>query len=177
MSALYSARHGHADVWQICLAPQLRDCQYAIEAVDAAFAPRVNWLLLRGAVLARRRHSLADSTRHCYQRRLDRDFDAIMALPTTNRHGNGLRKRYARLRSHLFTFLEQSEALPDNNASEREQRPTATYRKVTGGFRSTSGADLFAGVRSGVGTAARRGVDAYQAILNVLHGGTDLHPG
>ena len=42
------------------------------------------------------------------------------------------------------------------------------YRKVTGGFRSKWGADLFAGVRSVVGTAARRGLDAYQAIRVVL---------
>jgi hypothetical protein len=49
-------------------------------------------------------------------------------------------------------------------------RPTATYRKVTGGFRSNWGADLFAAVRSVGGTAARRGLDAYQAIRAVLEG-------
>jgi transposase len=38
----------------------------------------------------------------------------------------------------LFTFLEHPDAPPDNNGSERELRPTATYRKVTGGFRSNS---------------------------------------
>lgn len=177
VSPLYSAQHGHADFWQFCLAHQLRDCLDAFEAGDVVFAPRTKWLPLRAVVLARRGHSPADSTRHCYQRPLGRDFNAIIALAPTNRHGKRLRKRYGRVRSRLFTFLAQSEAPPDNNASEREQRPTATYRKVTGGFRFTSGADLFAGVRSVVGTAARRGVDAYQAILNVLRGQTDLHPG
>ena len=33
-----------------------------------------------------------------------------------------------------------------NNSSERELRPAATYRKVTGGFRSNWGADFHAGV-------------------------------
>ena len=80
-----------------------------------------------------------------------------MVLAPTNHHGRRLRKRYGKVRSHLFTFLEHPDVPPDNNGSERELRPTATYRKVTGGFRSTWGADLFAGVRSVVGTAARRG--------------------
>jgi hypothetical protein len=34
------------------------------------------------------------------------------------------------------------EITADNNGSERELRPTATYRKVTGGFRSEWGANL-----------------------------------
>ena len=65
----------------------------------------------------------------------------------------------------------------DNNASERDLRPTATYRKVTGGFRSSWGADLFAAVRSVVGTATRRGIDAYQAIRDTLSGQSVLAPG
>jgi transposase len=53
----------------------------------------------------------------------------------------------------------------------------ATYRKVTGGFRSEWGADLFAAIRSVVGTAARRGIDAYQAIRMTLQGQSVLAPG
>jgi hypothetical protein len=105
-------------------------------------------LLLQTVVLARRRSNLAESTRRSYQRRLDHELNAIMVLAPTNRHGRCLRKRYGKVRSHLFTFLEHPEVPPDNNGSERELRPTATYRKVTGGFRSNWGADLFAGVRS-----------------------------
>jgi transposase len=171
VSDLFSAQQGHADLWQICLAHQLRDCQYAIDAGDAVFAPRMKALLLRTVVLARRRKSLAQSTRRTYLRRLDRDLNAIMVLAPTNRHGQRLRKRYGKLRSHLFTFLEHPDVPPDNNGSERELRPTATYRKVTGGFRSDWGADLFAGVRSVVGTAARKGIGAYQAIHATLRGG------
>ena len=69
-----------------------------------------------------------------------------------------------------YTFLDHPEVAPDNNSSERELRPTATYRKVTGGFRSEWGPDLFAAFRSIVGTAARRGIGAYQAIKMTLQG-------
>ena len=155
----------------------MRDCQYAIEAGDAIFAPRMKMLLLRAVVLARRRKNLAESTRRTYLRRLDREMTAIMGLAPTNRHGKRLRKRYGKVRNELFTFLEHPDVPPDNNGSERELRPTATYRKVTGGFRSKWGADLFADVRSVIGTAQRRGIDAYQAILAVLRGGSVLQPG
>ncbi len=177
VSDLFSAQQGHADLWQVCLAHQLRDCQFAIDAGDTVFAPRMKALLLRAVLLARRRKTLAASTRGQYRRRLDRDLDAIMALGPTNRHGQRLRKRYGKVRGDLFTFLIHPDAPPDNNSSERELRPTATYRKVTGGFRSQWGADLFASVRSVVGTAARAGIDAYAAILNTLCGCQSPAPG
>jgi transposase len=178
VSDLYGAQQGHAEHWQVCLAHQLRDCQYAIEAGDAVFAPRIKVLLLRAVALARRHRDLAESTRRQYRRRLERSLDAIMASVPTQRDGQRLRRRYAKVRDHLFTFLDHPEIGADNNASERELRPTATYRKVTGGFRSDWGADLFAAVRSVLGTAARCGRrDAYQAIRDTLCGQSVLAPG
>ena len=177
VSDLYSAQQGHAADWQICLAHQLRDCQFAIEAGDAIFAPRMKALLLRAFVLARRRHHLAESTRRQYRLRMERELDAGMALAPTSRNGRRLRKRYGKARSHLFTFLDHPEVSPDNNSSERELRPTATYRKVTGGFRSDWGANLFGAIRPIVGTAARRGINAHQAIRMTLQGQSVLTPG
>jgi transposase len=177
VSDLYSAQQGHAADWQICLAHQLRDCQFAIEAGDTIFAPRMKMLLLRAFVLARRRHHLAETTRRQYRQRLERELDKVMALAPVTPDGKRLRKRYGKVRAHLFTFLDHPEVAPDNNSSERELRPTATYRKVTGGFRSDWGPDLFAGFRSVVGTAARRGIDAYQAIKMTLQGKSVLAPG
>ena len=65
---------------------------FANEAGDEIFAPRMKTLLQRAVVLARRRMELAESTRRAYQRRRDRDLDAIMALAPTNQHGKRLRK-------------------------------------------------------------------------------------
>jgi transposase len=177
VSDLYGAQQGHAEHWQVCLAHQLRDCQYAIDAGDAVFAPRMKALLLRAVVLARRHRDLAAGTRRQYRRRLDRDLDTIMALTPVTADGKRLRKRYGKVRDHLFTFLDHPDIAADNNSSERELRPTATYRKVTGGFRSDWGADLFAAARSVIGTAKRRGIDAYHAILATLRGQSAVAPG
>ena len=48
---------------------------------------------------------------------------------------------------------------------------------MTGGFRSEWGKDLFAAFRSVIGTAARRGINAYQAVLVTLSGQSVLGPG
>jgi transposase len=180
VSDLDSAQRGHADLWPVCLAHQLRDLGYAIEAGDTVFAPRLKTLLLRAVVLARRRHALKPSTRLEYRRRLERELDqvlALQALQPSHRRGQRLRQRYLAVRDSLFTFLEHPEAPPDNNGRERDLRPMVVYRKVTGGFRSAWGPDLCAAVKSVVGTAARRGIDAYHAIHAVLSGRTVLAPG
>jgi transposase len=174
VSDLYGAQQGHAEAWQVCLAHQLRDCQYAVDAGEAVFAPRMKALLLRAVVIARRRHALAESTRRSYRLRLERDLDAVMALVPVTKDGRRLRRRYGKVRGHPFPFLDHPDIAADNNSSERELRPTATYRRVTGGFCSNWGADFYAGIRSVIGTAKRNGMDAYQAIKATLRGQTCL---
>src|SRR5918911_1230353 len=178
VSDLFGAQRGnHADEWQVCLAHQLRDLRYAIDAGDSVFAPRLKALLLRAVLLARRRFDLKESTRLEYRRRLERELDRVPALQPRHRRGQRLRQRYLAVRDSLLTFLEHPEAPPDNHGSERDLRPMVVYRKVTGGFRSSWGPDLCAAVESVVGTAARRGIDAYHAIHAVLSGRTVLAPG
>jgi len=170
VSDLYGAQQGHAEKWQICLAHQLRDCRYAIEAGDAIFAPRMKRLILRAYAIARRRESLADATLRAYKARLERELTAILALPVEQKDGRRLRKRYAKVRGSLFTFMDNRDVDPDNNVSERTLRPTATYRKVTGGFRSLWAPDFYAAVRSAIATAAKQNIHAFAAIKNVLAG-------
>jgi transposase len=170
VSDLYGAQQGHAEKWQVCLAHQLRDCQYAIDAGDAIFAPRMKALLLRAFAVAKKRSTLADSTLKSWRYRLDREMSAVMALAPTQKDGKRLRKRYGKVRNSLFTFLEDPDVAPDNNGSEREIRPTATYRKTFGGFRSDWGGDFFANVRSTVSTAARHGLNPFHAIVATLQG-------
>lgn len=168
VSDLYGAQQGFSEAWQICLAHQLRDCRYAIEAGDSVFAPRMKQMFLRAFVIAKRRKTLSESTLKSYKARLERDMDSIMALNVTHKDGRRLRKRYGKHRGSLLTFLDHPELAPDNNSSERALRPTATYRKVTGGFRSTWGADLYAALRSTVGTAAKHGLNAFASIQATL---------
>lgn len=57
---------------------------------------------------------------------------------------------------------------PTNNSSEQALRWSVIFRKVTNGFRSDWGAELFAQVRSLVNTAKRQGISAFDAISRAL---------
>jgi transposase len=147
VSDLCSAQHGHADLWQFCLAHQQHDLRHAVEAGDTLFAPRLKALLVRAVVLARRRHMLEASTRREHRRRLERELDRVLALQPRHRHGHRRRRRCLAVRDSLFTFLEHPDAPPDNNGSKRDLRPMVVDRKLTGGFRSAWGPDLCAAVK------------------------------
>jgi len=169
VSDLFSAQAAHpAEDWQVCLAHQLRDCQYAIDAGDDLFAPRMKRLLLRAIAVQRRRHTLSPSTVEQYCSRLRGSLAEILKLEPTSDDGKRLLKRYQRIRDHLLLFLTDETVPPTNNASEQALRWSVVFRKVTHGFRSDWGAELFALVRSIVNTAKRQGISALDAISRAL---------
>jgi len=169
VSDLFSAQAAHpAEEWQVCLAHQLRDCQYAIDAGDELFAPRMKRLFLKAIALQRRRHILAPSTVEQYGSRLRGSLEEILQLEPTSDDGKRLLKRYRKIRDHLLLFLTDETVPPTNNASEQALRWSVVFRKVTHGFRSDWGAELFALVRSIVNTAKRQGISAFDAISRAL---------
>jgi transposase len=169
VSDLFSAQKTHpAEDWQVCLAHQLRDCQYAMEAGDEIFAPRMKRLFLWSIAVRHRWDQLAESTRYQYLNRLHRQLRELLQLAPTQADGIRLQKRYRDLRDHLFLFLEDTTIPPTNNASERALRFSVIFRKVTNGFRSDWGRDLFANIRSIVNTGKRQGLSAFQSISRAL---------
>lgn len=175
VSDLYSAQKHHpAEQWQVCLAHQLRDCQFALEAGDTVFAPRMKAVFLRAFAIHTRRDAIVASTLYQYRCDLKRRVSRCLALQPTNPHGRRLQKRYAKIQDHLFLFLEDASIPPTNNASEQAIRMSTVFRKVTNGFRSDWGRDLFAAVRSIVNTGKRQGLSAFQAIQKALSPMTSL---
>jgi transposase len=170
VSDLYSAQKTHpAAAWQVCLAHQLRDCQYGVEAGDEIFSGRMKKLLLRAFVLRRRWSDLAENTRYQYRCRLYRELEAILNLSPTQEDGVRLQKRYRDLRENLFLFLDDPTIPPTNNASEQALRWSVIFRKITNGFRSNWGRDLFAMIRSIVNTGRRQGLSTFESILAALN--------
>ena len=177
VSDLFRAQKTHpADSWQVCLAHQLRDCQYGIDAGDEIFSTRMKRLLLRAFVLQKRWLDLAQSTRYQYRCRLYRDLKAVLALSPTQTDGMRLQTRYRALQENLFLFLDDSTIPLTNNASEQALRWSVIFRKVTNGFRSNWGRDLFAAVRSIVNTGKRQGLSTFESILAALNPLESLFP-
>jgi transposase len=169
VSDLYSAQKHHpAEPWQVCLAHHVRDGQFALDAGDLVFAPRMKRVWLRACAIHKRRDPLAASTLYQYQCDLRRRVTHCLALQPTNPHGRRLQKRYAKIQENLFLFLDDATIPPTNNSSEQAIRMSTVFRKVTNGFRSEWGRDLFAAVRSVVNTGKRQGLSAFQAIQRAL---------
>jgi len=177
VSDLFSAQKKHpAEDWQVCLAHQLRDCQYGIDAGDEVFSPVMKRLLLRAVVWHRRWEKLAASTQYQYRCRMQRELEQALALVPTHSDGMQLQKRYRDLREHLFLFLEDTTIPPTNNASEQALRMSVIFRKVTNGFRSEWGKDLFAEIRSVMNTGKRQGLSAFESISAALNPHQALFP-
>jgi len=172
VSDLYGAQQGHGRDWQVCLAHQLRDVQYAIDDGDSVFSPRLKRLLLRAVSIGRRRDRLNDSTLGQYACDLERRLDRVIALEPRGNAGRKIKRRMMRIRAHLFVFVTNRAVPATNNVSERALRPSVIFRKVTNGFRSTWGAHLYAAIRSTLSTGRLHGLSALQSIRRVLAGQT-----
>lgn len=170
VSDLFSAQKLNPAVkWQVCLAHQIRNCQYGIDAGDEIFSPVMKRLFLRAILWSHRWDSLSPSTQSQYRNRLERQLTEALDLKPTQADGLRLQKRYWNLREHLFLFLEDTTIPPTNNASEQALRMSVVFRKVTHGFRSDWGAELFANIRSIINTGKRHGLSALQAITKALN--------
>ena len=125
-------------------------------------------LLLRALAMHKRRDRLAESTLYQYRGDRRRRLARCLALEPETTQGQRLKKRSTAIQDHLFLFLEDASIPPTNHSSKQAIRMCTVFRKVTNGFRSDWGRDLFAAVRSIVNTGKRQGLSAYQAIQKAL---------
>jgi transposase len=175
VSDLHGAQAKHpAWRWQVCLAHQLRDCQFAVDCGDGLFAPVMLALFRRALAVHQRRDSLAVSTWVSYRNAIKRDLKIALLIQPAHAEGRRLLRRYVKIKDSLLTFLEFPDVPPTNNASERAIRWSVIFRRVTNGMRSSWGAELFAAVRSVVNSGALHGWGAFEAIRRALGLGSFL---
>lgn len=79
-----------------------------------------------------------------------------------------LAKRVATRIEDYLRFATDPEVPFDNNASERDIRMAKIRMKVSGGLRTTAGADRFARMRSYLSTTAKNSINAFDALTRVF---------
>ena len=170
LSDRYAGQGKLADAHQYCLAHLLREAQYAIDAGDTIFAPAFKAFLKDACAVGRRRPELADITIKGHARRLQRELDCVLDLEPRQADGRHLRDAMSvTARDKLLVFLTRRDIEPTNNESERALRPSVIFRKVTNGFRSVWGAEVYADICSVVATGKRNGQPALAAIRGALN--------
>jgi transposase len=161
---------GHGSLHQVCLAHLLRDAQFAIDAGDTVFAPGFKGLLKRACAIGRRRDELADKTLKSYAGDLERRLGKMLKLEPKTAAGWKLLGGIIKCRANLFVFVTRRDVPPTNNVSERALRPSVIFRKVTNGFRSTWGSQVYADICSVIATGRLNGRSALDAIRATLAG-------
>src|SRR5215207_7237909 len=171
-----------ATTHQICLAHQIRNLTYAVEAdgyLGLVWAVELRHLLGRAIHLHQLRETLTPASFTRRRRRIENAVDRLVFrtfLPEQPDTANArrLQERYREHRASLFVFFDRPDVPPTNNASEQDLRPSVIHRKVTGGFRSQLGADISAIVTSLLTTARKRGDNLFHALRSVA-GPSPLH--
>ncbi len=151
---------------QLCLAHQLRNLQYGIDAQRCGFCYRMQQLLRRALGLSKHRDRLSPRIFVEQVKAIEAARDELLGGPVSTR--NGQRKRYRKHRDALFTFLHRLDVPADNNASERALRKSVVHRKVSGGFRSAWGAQAFAIFATVLQTAQEQGRDILTTLTSAL---------
>jgi len=168
ISDLFGSQLCHpADAHQVCLAHQVRDLQYMIDRDGCSWAGAMQTLFYDTMTLTQQRQTddFQIQADDLYQR-LDRLLDTYPIHDDSQR----LWRRYRKHRDALLLCLRDDDVPPTNNASEQALRNSVIYRKVTGGFRTTWGAAVYANIISILETARRQGqsiADTLSAVLAV----------
>ena len=151
---------------QVCLAHLLRELEYLTE-----LDPGQNWSkdvadLLRKAIHERNEHPEQVIEKKKW---LDK-LDALLQVNLLHLKDNfeRLRKGLFKCRDYIFNFLENPYIPPTNNASERGIRKLKIKQKISGTFRSDSGADAFFAIHSIADTAWKNSQSQLNAISTIL---------
>ena len=148
---------------QVCLAHLRRECQGLIEFHQSSWARRLDKVfqdIFHVCTLPR----IPSEKKREIEQRLDRLLDCH--LSKSHKSIKSLKNRLVRLRDCITVCLYNRKVPADNNASERAIRMIKLKSKISGTFRSKSGAHRFAVLRTIVDSSIKQGVNPFIALQN-----------
>jgi transposase len=77
--------------------------------------------------------------------------------------------RMLKLKTEILKFAHDFDIPFTNNLAERDLRMVKVHLKVSGGFRSEKGAEIFALFRGYIGTAKKHGQSVFMALKNLYN--------
>ena len=163
------AEAGH----QLCHAHLIRDLQFLIEIDQNLWAYRMKYLLL--AAQRARDHiwqvSFAPALRQIILNAYQKHLSDLNAWPDSNNQNVlRLQKRFRKHSDSILRFMAYPDIPSDNNSSERAIRMAKVKQKISGCFRSVSGAQTYAWLLGIIETAKKQNKNILEAIEQLLDG-------
>lgn len=192
-----TAHHDHwAAYWQyeqcshaLCNVHLLRDLTALQEEGNQHWATRVKHLLLAAkAVVATTSRSHAShlpsekitQVERIYDRLVDAGLAANPPPPDGWPKGQrgrpkktkarNLGERLQRYRPEILAFVYDFNVPFDNNRAEQDIRMLKVQQKISGCFRSSTGAEAFCTTRSYTSSLRKQGLDIWRALNSIFHG-------
>ncbi len=160
---------------QLCLAHLLRELNFLQELYKIKWVTEMKEILSSAINLKNKmtpeQYDLPNKERSDLLIKFDQLID--QQLPERYSKIIPFRKRLKKRKNQVFNFLFYPDVPYDNNGSERAIRNLKVKQKVSGGFRSERGAEIFAILRSVVDTIIKKGGNPSESIrfaINVATG-------
>jgi transposase len=175
----------------LCNAHHLRELMFIWEQYQQAWA--IGMLILLGSIKsivdeARTDQTpLTDDVLQAFQTRYQTILDEGLAVnppptppPTRHRRKSGGRPKQSPARNLLnrlqnqqasvLGFMSDFDVPFDNNQAERDVRMVKLKQKISGTFRSESGAQMFCRIRGYISTLRKQGVNVLDAFISLFSG-------
>ena len=151
---------------QICLAHLLRNLEYLNDIDKEQMWAKEVQTLLQEAIHLRNEKPDDVIPKEIWLTRLDSLLK--QNLDNLRNEFNELKRGIIKCRDYIFNFLDNPAIPSDNNGSERGIRKLKVKLKISGCFRSETGADAFHALHSIADTAWKNGQSPLHAILTLV---------
>ena len=151
---------------QICLAHLLRNLEYLNDIDKEQMWAKEVQTLLQEAIHLRNEKPNDVIPKENWLARLDSLLK--QNLDNLRNEFNELKRGIIKCRDYIFNFLDNPAIPSDNNGSERGIRKLKVKQKISGCFRSETGADAFHALHSIADTAWKNGQSPLDAIMNLV---------
>lgn len=165
----------------LCHAHHLRELEFLVAQYDVQWAQAMQTLLL---AMKRRCDERPDGLSAALIHHFEAQFDALLKWglaenPMLPRPPNSKQRvaqhpatnlliRLRDYRESVLAFIRYPHVPFDNNLAERDLRMMKVKQKISGGFRTWAGAELFAAIRTYLSTARKQGISMLWAAQLAL---------